>query len=205
MRSHGLGGRLHVTNVGLLMLVERRRNADGDEIGFRNEREVRGGRQGSFVNQAFEIAVHHIADVVPAFVHHIDFFGLHVKPDGLEPGLGLLHSQRQADIPQTNHATYDFAGFDLGKQVFFHTRHEPLPSRKKALESAARKCTTIVHDTRPAESPQHAAYQKQKCLSCPRNSPRNQKEGDQNDETELYRRATSAKAASGSPGPSPVS
>ena len=95
------------------MRVQRRRHADRDEVHVLHKAEVGGCRQRSRLHQLFQIAVHHVPDVVVSGVHQLHLFRLHVESDGLEPGLRLLHRQRQPHIAEAYHPDHDFPALNL--------------------------------------------------------------------------------------------
>ena len=100
-------GGAHVADIGLLMLVKRRRHGDAHAVARGHGGKVRRGAKHTLLHDLFEVAVHHVADVVVALIDHVHLPGLHVKADHMEAGLGLFHRQREPDIAQSNHAQGD--------------------------------------------------------------------------------------------------
>jgi len=98
--------------------VERRRHADAHAVALRRVGKIGRGNELSGLDKRFEILVHHIADIVLAGVDHVHLFLLHIKAVDLEAGLRLLHSERQADIAETDNAERG-----LTSEQFFFESH----------------------------------------------------------------------------------
>ena len=116
----GDGGIPDVADVRLLVLVQRRGHADGDEIHITHPGEIRGGAEHSGLHQLFQIRVHHVADVVFPGVHHVHLFLLDIKADGAEPVFRLIHRQGQSHVSQTADTHGQGLILDLFDQFFFH-------------------------------------------------------------------------------------
>ncbi len=116
---HGFGGALHIADVRLLVLVERRGHADGDRVHLFDEREIRSGGKPAGLHHVFEGVAHDVADIIVPGVDGLHLFGLHVEADGAVAGLCELHGQRQADVAEAHDADDGGPVFDFAEKLRF--------------------------------------------------------------------------------------
>jgi len=114
----GNGGIPDVADIRLLVLVQRCRHTDGNEIYFTDFGEIRSSLQHPGGDQLLQVRIHHVADVVFPGVHHIHLFLLDVKANGAEAVFRLIHRQRQTHIPQAAHAHGQGFVLNFGDQFF---------------------------------------------------------------------------------------
>ena len=105
------GRGLDIADVRLLVGVEGRGDADGDEIHLLDKAEIGRGGEAALLHQAGEVGVHDILDIVFAGIDQIDFLFLDIEPDGPESGLGFFYGQGESNIAEAYNPGYD--GFIL--------------------------------------------------------------------------------------------
>ncbi len=102
--GHGFNRSDDVRDIRVLGLRQRCRHADRDPIHVRQPTHVAGRLDLAGAHQGGKIRSIDIADARDARVHRVYDTPARVKPDYLVTGSGNLHRQRQAHVPQANHA-----------------------------------------------------------------------------------------------------
>ena len=69
MLSDALRGALHITDVGLLVLVKRCRHADGHCVNIPDKIEIGGSTQETCFHHILKLIAYNIADIIMAGVH----------------------------------------------------------------------------------------------------------------------------------------
>ena len=85
------GGIPDKADIRLLVLIQRRRDTDGDEIYILDKAEIRCCTEFPCLYQLLQVSIHHIADVVFSGVDKIHLFLLYVKANGLKAVFRLVN------------------------------------------------------------------------------------------------------------------
>src|SRR2546425_9497613 len=129
-------------HVGIFGLVQGRRHADAAGVGLGQGGKLGGGGEPTGFNERAQVGGQHILDVAVAFLEPSHPSRVYVNAGHVIACLGKSHSQRQADVAQSDDRHVRGAVRDLLKQPF-HYRSSVGARRAVPLQSMARRAPTI--------------------------------------------------------------
>ena len=97
-----LHGAQDVGDVGVLGLGERRGDADVDDVGGRERREVAGGLEPAGPADLLELGGGHVLDVGAAFGEHADLLRVEIEAGDPEARLGELEGEGKPDVAEAD-------------------------------------------------------------------------------------------------------
>ena len=110
--SDGFHGAGYITEVGFVILVERRGHTDDDDVHLGNQAVIGGGDKAALLGR-LNLSSGNANDVRTTPIQRSHFAGINVEPSNGKALLAEQQRQRQAHIPHTNNADAGLAGFDL--------------------------------------------------------------------------------------------
>ena len=111
--GHRLGGIFDIADVGLLVLIQRSRDAYQHSVHIADKAKIRGCRELALLHDLLQRIAHNIADVILSRVYRVNLFPLDIEANGAVTGLRHFHCQGEPHIAQTDDAHHRFATADL--------------------------------------------------------------------------------------------